>query len=158
MTIDIERMEVLGLNVSDVPAAGELFARLFGLRFTNLLLGGPDLQPEGVPLPAGELTKDPNSVASGGPVPVAMEPTGTLQLVQTPEGMPTNTVRNIHFKVSGIDAAIAEMQAHGIGVMGNIRVGGVREVIFNPEDLFGVRICFVEYDGPSMLEAMLDPS
>jgi catechol 2,3-dioxygenase-like lactoylglutathione lyase family enzyme len=155
MTINIERMEVMGVNVGDVPAAEALFTRLFGLSFTSLLLGGPDLKPEAVPLQAGELTKDPNSVSTGAPVPVAMEPTGVLQLVQTPEGMPTNTVRNIHFKVADIDAAIAEMQANGIRVMGNIRVGGVREAIFNPEDLFGVRICLVEYHGPSMIEAML---
>ena len=154
MTIAIERIEVQGVNVSDLPRAQELFSRLFGLEFKSIVLGGPDIATEPVPLQSGELTPDPNSVQTG-QVPLAIDPTGVFELIQTPAGQQADVVRNIHFKVADIDAAIAEMQANGIRVLGNIRCGGVREVIFHQEDLFGVRICFVEYSGPSMIESML---
>ena len=158
MAIDIERVEVLGVNVRDLPKAEELFSRLFGLDFKSIVLGGSDIATESIPLASGELTPDPNSVQAG-KIPLAIDAAGVLELIETPEGQQPNTVRNIHFKVADIEAAIAEMQANGVRVLGNLRTGGVREVIFHPDDLFGVRICFVQYSGPSMIESMLgDPA
>jgi methylmalonyl-CoA/ethylmalonyl-CoA epimerase len=158
VTIAVERVEVLGVNVRDLPKAQALFADLFGLSFRSVVLNGPgasDPPTEAVPLASGEVTADPNSVQNS-PVPLAIDPTGFFELIETPEGQQPNTVRNIHFKVADIDAATAEMQARGIRVLGSLRCGGVREVIFHPEDLFGVRICFIQYAGPSMIESMLD--
>jgi catechol 2,3-dioxygenase-like lactoylglutathione lyase family enzyme len=154
MTIAVERIEVLGVNVRDLPEAEELFSRLFGLSFKSIVLNGPDIATERVPLKSGEEIADPNSVQDL-PVPLAIDPTGFFELIETPDGQQANTMRNIHFKVTDIEAAIAEMQAHGIRVLGNLRCGGVREVIFHPDDLFGVRLCFVQYSGPSMIESML---
>jgi len=160
MTIAVERVEVLGVNVRDLAKARALFSELFGLDFTSVVLNGPgdgDPPTEAVPLASGEVTADPNSVQNS-PVPLAIDRAGVFELIEAPEGQPVDVVRNIHFKVADIDAATAEMQQRGIRVLGSVRCGGVREVIFHPEDLFGVRICFIQYSGPSMIESMLEPA
>jgi hypothetical protein len=154
MTIDIERMEALGVRVRGLPEAQELFSRLFGLDFKSIVLAGPDQPREPVPLKSGELSPDPTPFfgqSSG--LPLAIDQTGVFELIETPEGQSAG-VCNIHFKVADIDAATAEMQANGIRVLASLRTGGLREVVFHPDDLFGVRICLIEYPGPTMIESI----
>jgi catechol 2,3-dioxygenase-like lactoylglutathione lyase family enzyme len=156
MSITIERIEALGVRVRDLPKAEELFSRLFGLDFKSIVYAGLDAPRELVPLKSGELNPDPNTVlGQSGGLPLAIDPTGVFELIETPEGQPANAVYNIHFKVADIDAATAEMQANGIRVISSIRSGGLREVVFHPDDLVGVRICLVEYSGPSLIESIL---
>jgi hypothetical protein len=63
--------------------------------------------------------------------------------------------RNMHFKVTDLDAAKAELRGKGVRMVVDHRVGALREAIFHPDDLHGVRLCLIEYDAPSMIEALL---
>ncbi|WP_167042109.1 VOC family protein [Salinibacterium sp. ZJ454] len=155
MTIDVERIEVLGANVSNLASARELFTKLFGLRFESVVLGAPDeISSERLPLRSGNLHPDPQSV-QGRPTPLAIDTAGLFELIEAPTPDQADQMRNIHFKVADIEAATEEMMANGIRVVDNLRCGNLREVIFEPEDLFGIRLCFVQYEEPSIIEAML---
>jgi hypothetical protein len=35
------------------------------------------------------------------------------------------------------------------------RIGGVWEVVYNPAELYGIRLCLVEYDAPTLIDAVL---
>jgi hypothetical protein len=145
--------------VRGLPNAEELFSRLFGLDFKSIVFDSPDVPQQPVPLKSGELSPDPSPhqlLGQSGGLPLAIDPAGVFELIETPEGQPANAVYNIHFKVADIDAATAEMQANGIRVINSIRTGGLREVVFHRGDLFGARICLVEYSDPSLIESILE--
>jgi catechol 2,3-dioxygenase-like lactoylglutathione lyase family enzyme len=175
MAIPFERIESLGINVPDVEQAQELFSRLFGIQFKGFTSGiepipreEVDVVAEHVPLKtgtpaelelvAGSKDADPETTAHE-PAGVAIDTAGLFELVETADP-DSHGVRNIHLKVPDIDAATAEMQENGIRVISSVRVGQMREVIFNRDDLFGIRLCFVEYDEPTLVGSILrdDPS
>ena len=77
-----------------------------------------------------------------------------MELIQTSPPVDDEGMRNIHFKVSDIDAAVAHLRSQGFRVVANMRIGGLREAVFDSSQLHGMRMCLVEYDAPSMIEAM----
>jgi predicted enzyme related to lactoylglutathione lyase len=143
----------MALEVHDVGKAEELFSKLFGLSFTRTVTGSPEVVAEPNPIEGVETVPDPNPL----PLPsvLSFDPTGLFELVQTGDGQPTDRMRSIHFKVTDIEAAAAEMQANGIRVVSSWLVGEMKEVLFHPDDLFGMRLGLVEYTGPSLVESML---
>jgi catechol 2,3-dioxygenase-like lactoylglutathione lyase family enzyme len=149
MTINVERVEVVGIGVTDLDKAQRLLSQLFDIEFLGNTVG-EGMPLENVPLKSGDLFVDPLALP-GGQTRIAIDRSGLFELVEGPMTGP----RNIHFRVSDIDAATEEMQKKGIRVVGNVRDRGMREVIFHRDDLFGIRLCFVEYTGPSLIEAML---
>lgn len=170
MAIDIERIEIIGTNVPDVNEAEELFSRLFGLDFVRFRSGGPTtpvdqidvrIVPVGPGMDSAEkgpVTGSANEAdadaARDAVMDVSIDKTGVFELLGTADPE-TFGMRNIHFKVRDIDAATAEMEANGIGVVANLSINGLRQVIFDQNDLLGIRICLVEYDADSLVEAMV---
>lgn len=149
MTIAVEKIEIVGVDVPDVARARNLFATLFGLDFGETVLGADSLT-EDVPTRSGAVHTDERSVR-GRPTRIAIDRSGLFELVE--ETRPA--MRNIHFKVADIDDAVAQMDEHGIRCVSNHRVRGMREAIFDARDLFGLRLCFVQYDAPTLIDAIL---
>ena len=146
--VDLQKMELLGLNVRDIDAAIELFSGLFGIEFVRFEFT-EDVPIERLPSDGS----DAQALSSSGTI-VAMDRTGCVELIQTSPPVDDEGMRNIHFKVSDIDAAVAHLRSQGFRVVANMRIGGLREAVFDSSQLHGMRMCLVEYDAPSMIEAM----
>jgi len=144
----LERMELVGLEVSDLDAAMQEFGDLLGVEFIRIEFDDTPVIEE---LPADE----PPS-AQGTRMSMAMDKNGYLELIQAHPPTTRERVRNIHFKVDDIEEAIVEMRAKGYRLVSNIRIGRMREAVWGAREAHGLRMCMVQYDGPSMIEAMLD--
>ena len=146
----VERIEVLGINVTDLQKATALFSKLFGIEFRSFDFGR-EVKVHAMPVDAPDVAPLNQATTR-----IAIDPTGFLELIQTSPALGPDGFRNIHFKVDDIEAAKAEMRSHGIRLITDIRVGNLREAIFHPDDLFGIRVCLIQYDAPSMVEAVLE--
>lgn len=144
----IERMELVGLEVSDLDAAIAEFSDLLGVDFVRIEFDDTEVIEE---LPADE----PPS-AQGTRMSMAMDRAGYLELIQAHPPTSHERVRNVHFKVDDIEEAIVAMRARGYRLVSNIRIGRMREAVWGAREAHGLRMCMVQYDGPSMIDAMLD--
>lgn len=144
----VERMELVGLEVADLDAAITEFGDLFGIEFIRIEFDGT--------VEIEELPADEPPSAQGTRMSMAMDTTGYLELIQAHPPTTRERVRNVHFKVDDIEAAIVEMRAKGYRLVSNIRIGGMREAVWGAREARGLRMCMVQYDGPSMIEAMLE--
>ena len=150
--MQIDRMEIVGLMVQDLDRAKEAFARALGLTFreftVNETLMFTELDADGT---------DQRGLGAGARI--AMDTSNFIELIQAPPAVIAafaEGFRNIHIKVRNIDAAAQEMRDLGYTMVTNVQAGGMREVIFDATDLYGMRLCLTEYEAPSMIEAMLD--
>lgn len=142
----MDRMELLGVVVEDIEEAVATYTERFGLEF-HIFTPGVDYS-----VVVHEAGEDPTpSMAPGGRL--AMDTSGCFELVEVPGSPPG--VRNIHFRVDDMDAAKAHVVATGQRVVADLTAGSVREVIFDPRDAGGLRLCLVQYEGPSFAEALL---
>lgn len=142
-----QRMELVGLEVSDLDAAMKEFASILEVEFIRIDF---DENSQVEYLPADG---DANALATR--TSMAMDTTGYLELIQSYPPTTHERVRNIHFKVDDIEEAIQEMRSKGYRLVANIRIGRMREAVFGARELRGLRMCMVQYEGPSMVEAML---
>lgn len=81
-----------------------------------------------------------------------MDTSGCFELIESadsPEGL-----RSIHVRVDDMAAAIAQLCEQGLPVLRDIQAGLVHEVVLNPENLNGVRLCLVQYPGSSFADAL----
>lgn len=144
----LERMELVGLEVSDLDAAVKKFEDLLGVDFIRIEFDGSVRIEE---LPADEPPHAQSTRMS-----MAMDRAGYLELIQAHPPTTHERVRNIHFKVDDIEAAIVEMRGKGYRLVSNIRIGRMREAVWGAREAHGLRMCMVQYDGPSMIEAMVE--
>lgn len=144
----LERMELVGLEVTDLDAAMKEFTDLLGAEFVRIEFDDTSMIEE---LPADE----PPS-AQGTRMSMAMDRHGYLELIQSHPPTTQERVRNVHFKVDDIEEAIVEMRAKGYRLVSNIRIGRMREAVWGAREAHGLRMCMVQYDGASMIDAMLD--
>lgn len=146
--MNIERMEYLGVVVDDLELGVQRFSDVFGLDFEILDTEELDVRAsEGVVLDA----KAPQSGMR-----IAVDSSGVFELVEVAgadEGF-----RNIHFRVDSIDEAIADLSRSGLRLVRQFVVGGMKEAIFAAEDLYGIRVCLLQYEGSSLASAMRAPS
>lgn len=143
----LERMELVGLEVSDLETAMQEFGDLLGVEFIRMDF---DESSDIEYLPTDG---DPRALAAD--MSMAMDTSGYLELMQSHPPTTRERVRNIHFKVDDIESAIEEMRSKGHRLVANMRIGRMREAVFGARELHGLRMCIVQYDGPSMIEAML---
>lgn len=54
-------------------------------------------------------------------------------------------VFRIVIKVKNMDEAIQKFQAKGVRAVGELTIGGMREVVFHPKDVNGIQIVLAEY-------------
>lgn len=146
--LKVEKMEVIGLNVRDIDAAIALFSELLDTEFLRFEFDGSvEVQRLAADGSDGQELSATSTV-------MAMDRKGYLELIQT--NPPTNIegFRNIHFKVQDIDQAVTQMRHNGFKIIANMRIGGLREAILDSTQAFGMRMCLVQYSGPSMIESM----
>lgn len=144
----LERMELVGLEVSDLDAAVDKFTDLLDTEFVRIEFDGS--------WEVEELPADEPPQAAQVRMSMAMDTKGYLELIQAHPPTTRERVRNIHYKVDDIEAAIVQMRAKGYRLVQNIRIGAMREAVWGAREAHGLRMCMVQYDAPSMIEAMLD--
>lgn len=140
--MNVEKIEILGIDVRDLDAAMKIFSDILGTTFHVFDGEGQTMQSE-------------NSSYEKVKATAAIDRRGFIELVQSDPAVEKDAVRNIHFKVPNLDEAVREMKLKGYRPLDVVQIGGLKEAIFSPEDICGVRLCFVEYEQPSLVEAML---
>ena len=144
--MEIEKMDLVAVDVDNLEEAMRFFSDILGVTFVNL--GPPNIQKattEHTPSPTYETAK----------LKIAMDRRGFLELIESDPPVGKEGLRNIHFKVPDIEKAKAEMEQKGARLIADIRIGGLKEAIFSPEDCHGIRFCLVEYDTPTLVDATL---
>ena len=140
----MDRLEFIGVVVDDLEKGVRRFSEVLGLEFDIVDTTQLNIQAtEGV-------MPDQRAPQSG--MRVALDASGTFELVEV-EGMEEG-FRNVHFRVDDIEAAITELSARGMRLVRQFVVGGMKEAIFAAEDLYGIRVCLLEYEGDSLGDAM----
>ena len=142
----VEKMEVLAVNVKNLNEAIKLFSDILGVTFVKF---PEDLKIE-------ETTTDHASPAAEGiKHKIAMDRAGFMGLIESDPPTEKEGLRSIQFKVANLERAKAEMKQKGIRRIADIKVGGLKEAIFSSDDLHGIQLCLVEYETPTLVDAIL---
>jgi catechol 2,3-dioxygenase-like lactoylglutathione lyase family enzyme len=141
----LEAMELVGVVVDDLDAAVARYRELFGLDFV-VFTTGVDYEVRPRPIPVD----DPQPLAANSRI--ALDTSGAFELIEIPGA--AEGFRNIHFRVPDADVAVAVLEARGLTVIRDVRIGLAREVIFDSRELHGVRLCLLQYEGSSLAEAL----
>ncbi len=140
--MEIEKMDNVCISVNNLEEAIKLYSSVLDTQFIIL-----NTKVE------KNVSQHGNAVAEASRIRMAMDTKGYLELVEYTPPVQKEGLRNIHFKVKDIEKAKDEMRKKGLRLMLNARVGGLKEAIYHPDDMFGVRFCLVEYNAPTMVEA-----
>ena len=143
----VEKLDRVAVAVKDLDDVQKLFAELFETTF------------ERNPVETiSKITKDYGERGSKERetryAKVVISPMG-LELVEMDPPCEREGVLSSHLKVSNLEQAKAEMERKGIRLLTEIRHGSLKEAIFNPADLHGVRLVLVEYETPTVMGAIL---
>ena len=141
----LERLEYVGVVVDDLEAGVQRFSDLFGLEFEIYDTAELDVRASDGVLP------DEKAPQAG--MRIAIDSKGAFEIVEAAgaeEGF-----RNVHLRVDDMDAAIEHLSSRGLRLVRHFYVGDMREAIFLGDDLYGIRVCLLEYEGPSLGAAML---
>ncbi len=124
----VKKISHVAVMVKDLEEANKLFADLFGLEF-----GAPsetkDTDTRGVLSPLGIELVSP--LTSDGPTAQALERRG--------EGFAL-----LALDVPNIEEAIADMESHGVRLIGRINSPAGKAATFHPKDLHGIMIELIE--------------
>jgi len=139
----VEKLDRVAIEVKDLDMAKRLFSDLLGINF------------EMSPLDTLERVEhDERDSRVTQFKKIALSPIG-LELIETSPPCEREGLRSFHLKVSNLEEAKAEMKGKGIRLLSEFRHGGLKEAIFSPDDLHGVRLVLVEYDAPDVISAIL---
>jgi len=143
----IEKIDRVAVAVKNLDQAEKFFADLLGTTFQRSPTSDivKTLTEHGQRVLKEKETKY---------VKVAISPTG-LELVETSPPCDQEGIRSFHFKVSNLEEAKTQMKNKGIHLLTEIKHGGLKEAIFDPDDLHGIRLVLVEYDAPTPMTAIL---
>lgn len=140
----LERLEYVGIVVDDLEVGVQRFSELFGLEFEIY-----DTEELDVRASDGVV---PDEKAPQAGMRIAIDTLGAFELVEAAgaeEGF-----RNIHLRVDDMDAAIDHLSSQGLRLVRHFFVGDTREAIFLGDDLYGLRVCLLQYQGSSLGAAM----
>lgn len=126
----VESIDRVFVAVKDLEAASKLFSDILGLKFGE------------VKVDEGQQTKYTRSAIG-------------LELIQstTPDGPVARSIERrgeglyaAVLKVSDIGLAIEELQKKGLRLLGQSKIGGLKEAFFHPRDSHGLMIALCEYE------------
>ena len=153
----IEKLDRIDMYVENIDEAKEKFSKLLGITFEEIPFEEvepfkQELGPKALAL--GEVATEP----TGGGMRVAISPAG-LELIEGADiisTMPGQTegIRNMHFKVTDYEEAMAEMEEKGVPLLYDLTLGKLREAIYNPDDLNGDMMGLVWYPTATAMEAI----
>lgn len=86
---------------------------------------------------------------------LAFDTDDCFELIEVPDGV--EGLRNIHYRVDDMDAALAHFAAQGLEPSQVIKVGNAQEVVFDASVLSGARIALIQFEGNSFAEALQVP-
>lgn len=84
----------------------------------------------------------------------AISPLG-IELFETTPPVEVEGVRNVTWRVENIEEAKREMSLRKIGHVFDARCGRWKEAVYRAEDMYGVRWVLNEYEGESVIRAMV---
>ena len=141
----VEKLEVVAVDVKNLDQAIKMFSDILETTF--------------VKIPERKRKKTITEVADRAfeeiKYNVAIDRTGFLELIESIPPIENEGVRNIHFKVPNIEQAKEELKRKGIRLLADIVSPGFKEAIFNPDDVHGIRLCLIEYEAPTLVDALL---
>lgn len=144
-----ERLEIMGVTVPDLDAAVANFTKYFGVQFETYDF------PHGID---AELIMEPTGSNRNMDLDkgnrVAIDRSGFFEFVERPGEEPG--YRNIHFKVDDLEEAKEHLTSQGLTIIAEYRAGTLREAVFRGPELYGVRLCVLQYDAASAIEAILE--
>ena len=146
--MQIEKLEILGFDVTDLEEAMQKFSQVLGIEFHDFG-AGQELNTRKA------LSEHSDAAYENARARAAIDRRGFIELVESDPPVGKSAVRNIHFKVPDLDAAVTEMEQKGYRLVKRIEIGGLDEAVFHPDDFYGIRLCFVEYEQPTLVDAML---
>lgn len=139
----VEKMEVLAIAVPNLERTVALCSKLFGIDIE--IQAFPDdsvIDPVFIPANSGW---DKRSR-------LAIDKTGFFELVDLKGG--AAGVRNVHLKVADLDSAKLEMADAGARLLLEVKIRNLREAVYELDDFPGLKFVLVEYDAPTLEEAM----
>ena len=143
----IERLELANVDVKNLDEAVKRFSDILGLTFVNApIVKGEEKTITEHADRAFEKTKLKK---------VAMDRRGFLALIESDPPVEKEGLRNIHFKVPNLEEAKAEMKRKGVRLLTEFKAGRLKNAIFHPDDVHGIRLCLHEYEAPTPVDAML---
>lgn len=139
-------MPLLGVCVHDLDSEVERYERLFGIEFLTFTAGVD------YALRYDETGENDTAPKLPDQLRLAVDTQDQFELVEIPgisEGF-----RNIHYRVDDIDTAAAHFKREGLVVAQVIQAGTVKEVVFDALHLNGIRLCLMQFEGPSFAQAL----
>lgn len=142
----LEPMPLLGVAVADFDTEVARYSELFGVEFKvfsagidyHLAYDSSGAKDTSAPLPAG--------------LRLAVDTSDLFELVDLPGA--AEGVRNIHYRADDLDRAVEHFRSGGLTLLHIVQAGLAREAIFDATSLNGVRLCLLEFEGPSFAEAL----
>ena len=126
----VERLDHVHIFVNDLEKSQGLFSK-----FLNTTFCTPGTQ-ESI---AVKFTLSPLGIE-------LIQPTSSKSPIARSLEQKGEGLAGLSFKVSNLDEAVEELKSLGMEVIGQIKVGDLREVQFNPKDSCGVLIELCEYE------------
>ena len=142
----IEKLQQVNIGVKNLDEAIKFFSDLFGTTFERV-------HPEEVGYQK-TVAEHADPALEGARFIAAISPIG-LELLQSIPSVEKEGVRSFSFKVSNLEEAKVEMKERGVRLLADIKVGNLKEAIFSPDDLHGCRIVLLEYEAPTIMDAIL---
>lgn len=141
-----EPMPLLGVVVDNFEDEIARYEAIFGVEF-KVFTAGVDYVLQYEPSAGGD---------TSAPLPaqtrLAVDTSDLFELVEIP-GAPEG-IRNIHYRVEELDVAIAHFVSQGLELVQVVQAGNAREAIFDATSLNGVRLCLLQFEGPSFADAL----
>ena len=144
----IEKMGHIGIDVKNLDEAVKRFSDVFGITFVNL-------QEEGVEVER-TATEHADRTFEETKVKIAIDRTGFFALAESIPPIEKEGVSALHVKVSNLEQAKAEMEQKGIRPIMTVKVGSIKEAVYSAGDLHGIRFVLMEYEAPTLIDAILD--
>lgn len=145
----IEELLCVGVTVRNLYDAVNLFSDLFETTFEDL----DNLRTKTGLKMKRTITEHADRSFEEAPRRGALSPVA-LRFLETISPNEKEGLRSVAFKVSDLEQAKVEMHEKGIRLLEQANSGGLKRAIFCPDDLHGFRLVLVEYNAPSMLEAL----
>jgi hypothetical protein len=143
--MNVEKIEILAVDVKNLDEAIKKFSDILGTTFHNF----GELTGQKTTTEASDLAFEKTRIK------FAIDRRGFMELIESIPPVQKEGMRNIHYKVPSLDEAKEEMRLKGYRLIADVKMGNLKEAIFNPEDCCGIRLCFIEYNEPSLVEAIM---
>lgn len=142
----METMPLVGVLVHDLDATIAQYGKLFDLEFITFV-AGVDYELHYESGREGDTSQQIPQQPR-----IAFDTKDQFEIIEMPDA--PEGLRNVHYRVDDMDAALAHFAAQGLVPAQVIQAGTAKEVVFDSTGLSGLRLCLIEFEGPSFAEAL----